>query len=140
VIAAAPPSGARAVMTPRFTTHFNVICMPQATQGILAKIFSSILEGFLKAYNYAEGVLTCALPIIDSTIEVYHKISEEMRATPTRFHYMFNLRDLSKVIQGILMSHPKSIQTADTMQKLWSHEVSRVFCDRLIDDNDTNKF
>lgn len=140
VIAAAPPSGARAVMTPRFTTHFNVICMPQATQGILAKIFSSILEGFLKAYNYAEGVLACALPIIDSTIEVYHKISEEMRATPARFHYMFNLRDLSKVIQGILMSHPKSIQTADTMQKLWSHEISRVFCDRLIDDNDTGKF
>lgn len=31
VIAAAPPSGGRAVITPRFSTHFNVICMPAAT-------------------------------------------------------------------------------------------------------------
>jgi dynein heavy chain len=109
VIAAAPPSGARATITPRFSTHFNVICMPQATQGILAKIFSSILDGFLKAYNYSEQVLGCSLPIIDSTIEIYQKISEELRATPAKFHYLFNLRDVSKVIQGILMSHPKSI-------------------------------
>lgn len=109
VIAAAPPSGSRAVITPRFSTHFNVICMPQATQGILAKIFSSILDGFLKAYNYSEQVLGCSLPIIDSTIEIYQKISEELRATPAKFHYAFNLRDVSKVIQGILMSHPKSI-------------------------------
>jgi dynein heavy chain len=113
VAAAAPPSGGRAVLTPRFTTHFNVFCMPQATQGVLAKIFSSILDGFLKGNQFQEGAMSCSLPIIDSTIEIYHKISEELRATPAKFHYMFNLRDVSKVIQGILMSHPKSIQTAD---------------------------
>ena len=109
VAAAAPPSGGRAVLTPRFTTHFNVFCMPQATQGVLAKIFSSILDGFLKGNQYQEGAASCSLPIIDSTIEIYQKISEELRATPAKFHYMFNLRDVSKVIQGILMSHPKSI-------------------------------
>ena len=109
VICAAPPSGGRAVITPRFSTHFNVVCMPQASQQILAKIFSSILDGFLKAYNYNEGVMSCSLPIIDSTIEVYNKIAEELRATPAKFHYLFNLRDVSKVVQGILMSHPKSV-------------------------------
>jgi dynein heavy chain len=52
IACAAPPSGGRAVLTPRFTTHFNVFSMPQATQGVLAKIFSSILDGFLKGNNY----------------------------------------------------------------------------------------
>jgi len=55
IICAAPPVGGRYVITPRFSTHFNVICMPQASQQILARIFSSILDGFLKAYNYGEG-------------------------------------------------------------------------------------
>jgi len=140
VAAAAPPSGGRAVITPRFTTHFNVICMPQATQGVLAKIFSAILDGFLKNNNFQEPVLACTLPIIDSTIEIYHKISEELRATPACFHYMFNLRDVSKVIQGILMSHPKSIQNADSMQRLWVNEVTRVFGDRLINTTDMKWF
>ncbi|NDD92161.1 hypothetical protein EBZ37_08760, partial [bacterium] len=44
------------------------------------------------------GATSCTTAVIDSTIEIYHKISEELRATPAKFHYMFNLRDVSKVI------------------------------------------
>jgi dynein heavy chain, axonemal len=47
--------------------------------------------------------------IIDSTIEIYNKIQEDLKPTPAKFHYTFNLRDVSKVIQGIMMSHPKSV-------------------------------
>jgi len=53
---------------------------------------------------------------------------------------MFNLRDVSKVIQGILMSHQKSVQNADSMQRLWVNEVSRVFGDRLINKQDEKWF
>jgi dynein heavy chain len=85
-------------------------------------------------------VLGCSIAVIDSTIEIYQKISEELRATPAKFHYMFNLRDVSKVIQGILMSHQKSVQNADSMQRLWVNEVSRVFGDRLINKQDEKWF
>jgi dynein heavy chain len=140
VAAAAPPIGGRAVLTPRFTTHFNMFCMPQATPQVLSKIFSSILDGFLKGNNFQEGALSCSMYIIDSTIEIYNKIQEDLKPTPAKFHYTFNLRDVSKVIQGIMMSHPKSVQTADHMQKLWVNEVQRVFCDRLINDTDRKWF
>jgi len=53
---------------------------------------------------------------------------------------MFNLRDVSKVIQGILMSHPKSVQSADSFHRLWTNEVTRVFCDRLINKDDEQWF
>jgi len=36
-------------------------------------------------------------PVVASTIEIYQRISEELRATPAKFHYLFNLRDVSKV-------------------------------------------
>ena len=53
---------------------------------------------------------------------------------------MFNLRDVSKVIQGILMSNSKSVQNPDSMQRLWTNEVSRVFGDRLINTDDSKWF
>jgi hypothetical protein len=48
-----------------------MFAMPQATQSVLAKIFSSILDGFLKINNFQEGVMGCSLAVIDSTIEIY---------------------------------------------------------------------
>jgi len=97
VAACAPPGGGRAELTPRFTTHFNMFCMPVASPQVLAKIFSSILDGFLKS-GFQEQVQSCSMPIIEGTIEIYTKIQEDLRATPAKFHYMFNLRDVSKVI------------------------------------------
>jgi len=48
VACAAPPTGGRSVITQRLTTHFAVLCMPQASQAVLDRIFKSILDGFLK--------------------------------------------------------------------------------------------
>jgi len=55
------------------------------------------LDGFLKS-GFQESVQACSTPIIEGTIEIYTKIQEDLRATPAKFHYMFNLRDVSKVI------------------------------------------
>lgn len=139
IACAAPPGGGRAVVSPRLSTHFNVLCMPTANASVLDKIFKSILEGFLKT-GFAEPIQATASACINSTIEIYNRIGEELRPTPAKFHYIFNLRDISKVCQGILMSFPVSIQTTDQMAKLWLNETARVFHDRLIDDNDRDWF
>ena len=61
---------------------------------------------------------------------------EEKRPTPAKFHYLFNLRDVSKVFQGMLMTKPVSIQNPEVFAKLWMHESCRVFHDRLINTED----
>lgn len=38
------------------------------------------------------------------------------------------------------MSHTKSVQSPDSMQRLWANEVSRVFGDRLINTDDMKWF
>jgi dynein heavy chain len=40
--------------------------------------------------------------IVNATIEVYSIIKKEKLPIPSKFHYTFNLRDVSKVIQGIM--------------------------------------
>jgi len=112
VAAAAPPSGSRANLSKRFTTHFNMFCLPPASSAMLAKIFGSILDGFLKQ-GFPEKVQEQREYAISSTIDIYERISGELRATPAKFHYSFNLRDVSKVIQGILMTRSSVMQTAD---------------------------
>jgi dynein heavy chain, axonemal len=71
---------------------------------------------------------------------VYQRIISELRATPTKFHYTFNLRDVSKVFQGILMTKPVSVSTETTFTKLWVNETLRVFHDRLVTEDDVQWF
>jgi len=48
--------------------------------------------------------------IVNSTIEVYNKVqnSKELLPTPAKSHYTYNLRDISKVFQGISKATFKS--------------------------------
>ena len=130
VAAAAPPVGGRYPLTPRFTTNFNMFCVPEASESVLQKIFGSILGGFLKA-GFQDNIQSLCDACVNSTIEVYVKISAELRATPAKFHYLFNLRDVSKVIQGIMMARPVSMVSPDSLARLWVNEACRVFQDRL---------
>lgn len=65
---------------------------------------------------------------------------DEFLPTPTKCHYTFNLRDLSKVVQGMLMCELDDIIDKEYLIKLYMCETYRVFRDRLIDDKDRKKF
>jgi dynein heavy chain len=138
VAACAPPGGGRNVVTPRLIRYFNLLSLPNQSELSLNKIFKSILEGFLKPFSSEINSVCDA--IIHSTIEIYERMCKELLPTPTKSHYTFNLRDLSKVIQGILQVNHKSIETKLDIVKLFCHESARVFQDRLIDDTDRTYF
>ena len=55
-----------------------------------------------------------------------------MLPTPAKMHYIYNLRDVSKIFQGVTRGVSLSIKDDSTMIKLWGHECMRVFQDRLI--------
>jgi dynein heavy chain len=134
VSAAAPPGGGRAPVTQRFTRHFHMLCVPVASDDVFKHIFGSIFTGFAAAFN--EEVRTAAPKVVAATIEVFNRIRDSMKPTPAKSHYTFNLRDVSKVFQGVLMVGPKECPNGDVATRLWMHECMRVFHDRLIDARD----
>ena len=50
--------------------------------------------------------------VVDVCIRVYNEIKAQLLPTPAKSHYTFNLRDLSKVFQGILMADPTKIEVS----------------------------
>lgn len=71
--------------------------------------------------------------LVDATIRVYSTITSALLPTPAKSHYTFNLRDLSKVFQGILMAEAGKIEVPPLIN-LSSSDIScfiyllKIFC------------
>uniref|UniRef100_A0A8C3ERS2 Dynein axonemal heavy chain 1 n=1 Tax=Corvus moneduloides TaxID=1196302 RepID=A0A8C3ERS2_CORMO len=88
----------------------------------------------------ADAVKDLNEPLVDATISVYLTITSQLLPTPAKSHYTFNLRDLSKVFQGMLMAEPSKVENKEHLLRLWYHESCRVFRDRLVSDEDRSWF
>ncbi|XP_066519150.1 dynein axonemal heavy chain 17-like isoform X2 [Hoplias malabaricus] len=71
---------------------------------------------------------------------VFAKVSTTFLPTAVKFHYVFNLRDLSNVFQGLLFSTPECLKTPPELIRNWLHECNRVYGDKLIDEKDIELF
>lgn len=133
-VAGGIPGGGRNQITNRFTRHCHLMNVSASSDDVLDLIFTSIVSGFLSQFN--KDIQSYSKSLVKATIEIFSVVKMSLKPTPAKFHYTFNLRDISKVIQGCLMIRPKECQDGIVFAKLWAHETSRVFCDRLINLDD----
>lgn len=74
--------------------------------------------------------------LVGATLEVYKNTVMQFLPTPSKPHYNFNLRDFSRVIQGVLLVPNTHLNEPQKLLRLWIHECFRVFCDRLVNKED----
>jgi MoxR-like ATPase len=134
--AMAPPGGGRNAVDPRFISLFNVMGVPLPDDDALLLIYSSIIHSHMEHYSFHEDIHDTANKLTPLTIKLYHDLCTKLLPTPDRFHYVFNLRDLSRVYEGLLRSRPDKFDTPSSFVRLWRNEVLRVFHDRLITEAD----
>jgi len=63
---------------------------------------------------------------------MHQGMSDRFKKTAINFHYEFNLRHISNIFQGMLLSNPSTYSEPDKILKLWIHEVERTYGDRLV--------
>ena len=73
-------------------------------------------------------------------MDVYKSAVATFLPTPSKSHYVFNLRDFSRVIKGVFLMPKTHLVEGNKLIRLWVHEVYRIFYDRLIDDEDRLNF
>ncbi|KAA0164767.1 hypothetical protein FNF31_02304 [Cafeteria roenbergensis] len=138
VAAMGPPGGGRTRITQRYVRHFNVLGFTPFADEELTRIFITITAWSLGAFPTSVKAMSKSL--VAATLDMYDTISSKLLPTPTKSHYTFNLRDLSKVFQGINQTHPDVVSDDGSMVRLWAHECERVFHDRLTTDPDRQVF
>ncbi|GMH64114.1 hypothetical protein TrST_g1151 [Triparma strigata] len=136
--ACAPPGGGRNEISPRLMRQFYMVWLPSLSEASMTRIFSNILEGFLS--KTIPALSAFAGSIVKASVEIYSRVEKDLLPTPAKSHYTFNLRDMSKVFQGMLMILPQHAADEEQLLKLWCHEEARVVRDRLIDDHDRDWF
>ncbi|KAH8363782.1 hypothetical protein KR200_006735, partial [Drosophila serrata] len=136
--ACAPPGGGRNPLTPRFVRHFALFSLPKPNEETLTQIFNGILRGFLQTFS--SNIRSLSENMVKACVDVYMRVANVMLPTPDRSHYIFNLRDLSKCIQGILQASNLHYNQEQQILRLFYHETTRVFHDRLINQDDKNLF
>eukprot|EP00953_Heterococcus_sp_UTEX-ZZ885_P009237 5464-Heterococcus_DN1.PRE.2 len=125
-----PPGGGRNAVDPRFVALFNVYNLTAPSEAALKLIFSSILTQ--KLANFTEPLRTAAALCPQATLRLFSAAINKLPPTPSKFHYIFNLRDLSRVFEGLCLATEDCYTTELSIVRLWRNECLRVFGDRLL--------
>jgi dynein heavy chain len=107
-----PPGGGRNDITPRYVRHFNVIYVEPYSNASMTYIFSNVLEWFYQSHQspmFSKGVSGQKENLVANTLHLYDQVAEKFKPTPAKSHYTYNLRDVSKVFQGVCRTSPKAI-------------------------------
>lgn len=131
-----PVGGSRQLIYPRMLRHYNIYSINEFSKESMTKIFMSLLQLGWRRNGFGPDTQVTITNIIAATMETYDKATEGLRPTPAKSHYIFNLRDFSRVIQGCALLRKESADNKKTFIRVWVHEIMRVFYDRLVDESD----
>lgn len=125
-----PPGGGRAEISDRMLSKFHLINYILPNETNLKKIFETLAT--FKFHNFPEEIKALCEPLAMGTIQLFNTVQESFLPTPAHSHYVFNMRDISKVFQGLYLAKKANQDTKEHLVKLWCHEILRVFHDRLV--------
>jgi dynein heavy chain len=89
------PGGGRSEISKRLQSKFHIINYTIPTEAQMKKIFETIAA--FKFQIFDEEIKVLSEPMAMATINLFNIIQLNFLPTPAKSHYVFNMRDISKV-------------------------------------------
>ena len=137
-VAGMNPKAGSFTVDERLQRHFATFAVQPVSDSDASTIFGSIVRGFFEPF--VASVRDLAIKSVDALIFLHGRVVKNFVPTSVRFHYLFTLRELSNVFQGVCSARPENYRMPQMFVRLWLHEVYRVYSDRLISFKDLDKF
>ncbi|XP_025892623.1 dynein heavy chain 17, axonemal [Nothoprocta perdicaria] len=139
-VACMNPTAGSFTIDSRLQRHFCVFAVSFPGQEALLTIYSAILAQHLAQRRMPQAVQKLQPQLVTAALALHQKVTSTFLPTAIKFHYIFNLRDLSNIFQGLLFSSPECLRAPLDLVRLWLHEASRVYGDKLVDEKDQETF
>ncbi|KAM4843232.1 dynein axonemal heavy chain 17 [Thomomys bottae] len=135
-VACMNPTAGSFTIDSRLQRHFCVFAVSFPGQEALTTIYNTILSQHLSYRSASLVVQRLSGQLVAAALALHQKVASTFLPTAIKFHYIFNLRDLSNIFQGLLFSFAEILKTPLDLVRLWLHEASRVYGDKMVDEKD----
>ncbi|XP_057215442.1 dynein heavy chain 9, axonemal [Triplophysa rosa] len=134
------PTSGSFTINPRLQRHFSIFALSFPGVDALNTIYCSILSQHLRGEGFPQVLQKSCSQLVQLALAFHQRLTTTFLPTAIKFHYIFNLRDLSNIFQGILFCTSECLRTPQDLVKIYLHESNRVYRDKMVDDKDFATF
>ncbi|XP_071429942.1 dynein axonemal heavy chain 17 isoform X2 [Pithys albifrons albifrons] len=139
-VACMNPTAGSFTIDSRLQRHFCILAVSFPSWETLQTVYGTILKQHLARQQVPLALQKMQPQLVAAALALHKRVASTFLPTAIKFHYLFNLRDLSNIFQGLLFSTPECLKSPVDLVRLWLHEAERVYGDKLVDEQDQASF
>ncbi|KAJ3292200.1 hypothetical protein HDU79_001606 [Rhizoclosmatium sp. JEL0117] len=137
-VACMNPTAGSFTISGRLGRHFATFSVNFPSAESLQSIYLQILSAHLKIFP--NNIQKLGEKLVLATLALHKKVASSFLPSAVKFHYIFNLRDLSNIFQGVLFSNKDTLKEPMDLIRIWLHETTRTYADKMVEFSDATQF